>query len=541
VARHFARLKLALLLGGLKVGGWRQAVGLVVSVLFALPLAAGGFIGLAALRGAPADVAEAVAVVSFVFLFVAWAVLPLLSFAADSALDPAKLVLLPLRPRQLTTGLLVASCVGVAPLATLTALAGAVVGFAPAPLGPGLVVVVAAVLAELALCVLAARALTTALSRWLRSRRVRDLTVVVGSLGALGLNLTVQVLVRATRPARLADLDWLRSLGRTLGWLPPGLAARAMAAAGRGSSPAVAVLGLLAAVASALLLAWWWYSSLRRVLTTVEPAGRPQRVTDTEVGLFPRAVRRLLPLDRRGAVAAKDLRYFARHPRLRVLWLTAALLAVVLPGFLLLSRNGPREGATLGALASLYMINSNALNQFGLDGPAYWANVAAGGAVRGDLTGKNIAVALPGFALVAVVATALAAVSGGWLYLPVTLCLAAGALGVMLGVADFVSIRFPFPVSNVSSNLWASQSAGAGCAVGLVQLLAMAVEGALLLPLGVLLVVGAALWRPALAVLCPFAVGYGYVLWRVGVRLGAEWLEAHQPELLQALSPRRAA
>lgn len=538
MARHFARLKLALLLGSLKVGGWQQVTGLVVGLLFGLPLTVGGFIALAALRGVPGDVAEAVAVLGFVFLALAWALLPLLTFAADSALDPAKLVLLPLRPRQLATGLFVASCVGVAPLATLAALTGAVVGFAPA--GPGLVLVVAAVALEFALCVLVARALTTALSRWLRSRRVRDLTIVIVSLGALSLNLGVQVLVRSTRPSRLADLDWLRSLGRALGWLPPGLAARAMATAGRGGSLPAATLELAGAAVTVLVLAWWWYASLRRVLTTVESSGQPQRAGNAEVGLFPRATRRLLPLDRRGAVAAKDLRYFARHPRLRVLWLTAGLFAIVLPGFLLLSRDGPRELAALGALASLYMLNSGALNQFGPDGAAYWVNVAAGGGSRADLVGKNLALALPGFALVAVVSIALTAAGGGWVYLPVTLCLAAGILGIMLGVADYVSIRFPFPLSNVSTNVWASQGAGAGCAVGLVQFLAMAIEGALMLPLIGLLVVGLTVWPPALAILCPLAVGYGYVLWRIGVGLGAEWLDAHQPELLAALSPRRA-
>ena len=146
-------------------------------------------------------------------------------------------------------------------------------------------------------------------------------------------------------------------------------------------------------------------------------------------------MRRLLPLDRRGAVAAKDLRYFARHPRLRVLWLTSGLLAIILPGLLLLSHDGPRELAALGALASLYTINLGALNQFGPDGAAYWVSVAAGGGSRADLVGKNLALALPGFALVSVVSVALSAVGGGWVYLPVTLCLAAGILGIILGVA----------------------------------------------------------------------------------------------------------
>jgi ABC-2 type transport system permease protein len=539
MARHFARLKLALLLGGLKAGGWQQIAGLVVGLVFAVPLTIGGFLALAALRGASAEIAEAVAVVAFVALVLVWALLPLLTFAADSSLDPAKLALLPLRPRQLATGLFVASCVGVAPAATLLGLTGAIAGFAPA--GPGLVVVVAGVLVEFATCILAARALTTALSRWLRSRRVRDLTIVVVSLGALALNLGLQVLVRASRPAHLGDLGWLRSLGGTLGWLPPGLAARAIATAGRGGSLWLASLELLGAAVALPLLAWSWLSSLGRVLVTAEPAQAREAPGRDEVGLFPRAVRRLLPLDRRGAVAAKDLRYFARHPRLRVLWLTAAVFAIVLPAFLLLSRDAPKRFAALGALASLYMLNSSALNQFGPDGAAYWTNVAAGGDARADLVGKNTALALPGLALVSVVSIGLTALGGGWLYLPVTLCLAAGILGIMLGVADYVSIRFPFALSNVSSNVWASQGAGAGCAVGLVQLLAMSVEGALMLPLGVLLVVGLTIWSPALVLLCPFALAYGYVFWRLGVHLGAEWLQSHQPEMLAALSPRRAA
>jgi ABC-2 type transport system permease protein len=537
VARHFARLKLTLLRNGLRVGGRQQAVGLVVGGLFGLALAAGGFAALAVLRAASDEVAETVAVLGFVLLFIAWAVLPLLTFTADSSLDPARLALLPLRPRQLVAGLFVASCIGVAPLATLAALAGAVAGFAPA--GPGLLLVLAAVLLEFALCVLVARALTTALSRWLRSRRVRDLAIVVASLGALTLNLTFQLVVRTVRPEGIADLGWLRSLAGALGWLPPGLAARAMAASAAGRYwPALAEL--LGAAVTVLLLAWWWYASLERVLTTAEPAGRPQRAGRAEAGLLPRPVRRLLPLDQRGAVAAKDLRYFARHPRLRVLWVTAALFTIVLPAFLLLTRNGPRQGATLGALAGLYMLNSSALNQFGPDGPAYWTNVASGRHPRGDLVGKNLAFAVPGFALVAVVATLLAAVGGGWVYLPVTLCLAAGALGVLLGVADFVSVRFPFAVPTVSSNLWGSPGGGAGCLVGLVQLLATAVEGVALAPFGILLAVGIALWRPALAILCLAAPPYGYLFWRLGVRTGGEWLESHQPELLAALSPRRA-
>ena len=62
-----------------------------------------------------------------------------------------------------------------------------------------------------------------------------------------------------------------------------------------------------------------------------------------------------------------------------------------------------------------------------------------------------------------------------------------------------------------------------------------------MLPLAVLVVVGLVSWPPALVLVCPLAIGYGLLLWRVGLGLGASWLGGHQPELLAALGPRRAA
>jgi hypothetical protein len=114
-------------------------------------------------------------------------------------------------------------------------------------------------------------------------------------------------------------------------------------------------------------------------------------------------------------------------------------------------------------------------------------------------------------------------------------------LGVALGVADVVSVRFPYPVPEVTSNLWAVQGTGQGCLVGLMQMLAFTVQGALLLPLLVLVGAGVFAWPPALAVACPVAVLYGLAVWRVGLGIGARWLRGHQPELLATLSPRRAA
>jgi ABC-2 type transport system permease protein len=536
MARVFVRLKLRLLRNGLR-GNWQQTFGLVAGILVAVPLAAGGFALLALLPRSSPELGPAVAVTAFVAVFLAWTFLPVLTFAADATLDPARLALLPLRPRQLITGLFVASCIGIAPALTLVVLAGAVAGYAPP--GPGAVLVVAAVLVEFVLCVAMARALTTALSRWLRTRKARDLAVLVGGTGALAFNLMVQAAVRLTRPAGTDELAGaLRPVARVAGWLPPGLAARAVVGAGQGDLAGAAGELLLAALA-ALLLLWWWYRSLAHVLTTAEPAARPPR--RAAGGLVPRFARPLLPADACGAVAAKELRYMVRHPRLRVFWLLNCLFVIAMIVFAVLVDAARRPELVLLALALLYVSSANALNQFGADGAAWWTNLAAGVQPRAELIGRNLATAIAGMALVVAVAVPFAALTGGWLYLPVVLCVGVGMLGVMLAVADFVSVRYPVPVPEVSTNLWATQGVGQGCTTGLVQAAAVMAQGTLLVPIAVLVGVGVLLWRPALAIACPFAVGYGLGLWWAGVRVGGDWLRDHQPELLAALRPTRAA
>jgi len=536
LAGHLVGLKLALLRNGLRRSNWAQQVGLAVGALAGLPLAFGGFLLLALVPRAEPAAGLILVEVVFLLVFCGWGLFPLLSFAGDASLDPSRLALLPLRPGQLVAGLSLAACVGVAPLCTLVALGGAVVGFATP--GPGVVLVVAAVLVQFALCIVGSRALLTALSHQLRSRRARDLVIVLVSVTALAFNLALQVGARLAERLERSDLEALRPLARALGWLPPGLAARAVVHGGQGRLLA-ATAELAGAALAVVVLGWWWWRSLDRVLTTAEPAAR--RRARQPAGLFPRPLRRLLPADQRGAVAAKELRYLARHPRLRVGWVISCLLGLGLVVFVAVTDGLQHPWTVLAALTMAFLAAQNSLNQFGFDGPAYWTHVAAGADPRGDLTGRNLASMLTGTVATAVLALVLAAVTGGWLYVPVALCLGVGALALSLGVADVVSVRFAYPLPDDATNLWAVQGTGQGCLVGIVQMVAFAVQGILLLPLLALVVAGLVLWPPALVLVCPVAVVYGAWLWRVGLGLGTAWLTGHQPELLTALSPRRAA
>ena len=173
MARVFLRLKLRLLANGLGASKGRQ-VGVAVGAVFGLVLGVAGYGALASLHGNPR--ATDGAVIAFGGVMVGWVVLPLLAFGTDDTLDPSRLVLLPLTRGQLLVGLLVASAVGVAPLATLGALLGVFAGLGG---GEGVALVTAvAVALELLLCIAGSRAVTTALSGWTRSRRGRDFSVV---------------------------------------------------------------------------------------------------------------------------------------------------------------------------------------------------------------------------------------------------------------------------------------------------------------------------------------------------------------------------
>lgn len=526
MVRHFARLKLRLVANGFRLG-WQQKIGLVLGIIYAVPLALGGFVLLALVRGEP-DLARPATTVVFTLLFLGWTVGPLLGFGSDETLDPARLSLLPLARRQLATGLLVASSVGIGALATAIVLAGAVVGLAPP--GPGALVVVAAVVVELALCILVARTLTTVLSGALRSRKGRDLTVLLGLFVAVVVPQSFGLLTDIGR-------DGLDTLATVLAWSPPGLAARAALAA-RAGDLEEALASLAGAVVVVGLLGWWWMASLERSLTTASPTGGP-RAGRRAPGLFAPAWS-WLPRDRLGAVAAKELRYYARDPRQRAGTLVWLLFAVAMPVGVALGGLDERPEIVLATCAFAAWGGLASLNQYGYEGGAHWMNVVAGTDVGVDLAGKNLALAAWETAVVAGVAVALAAVSGGWVWVPVALLLSLGVLGVVIGVGNVISARAPQPMPTSSSNLFAANT-GQGCTSGLFQLLAMVAQAVLLVPVVVAVAVAVVWWRPGLVLVVPLVLAWGYLCWRTGLRHAVSWLTPRQPELLDALSPRRAS
>jgi ABC-2 type transport system permease protein len=456
-------------------------------------------------------------------LALGWATVPIAAFGVDETLDVGRLALLPIRRERLLTGLLAAAFFGVAPILTVlligVAVAAVVYSAAAVP-----VALVAFVLVS-TMCLLLGRLTTSALSRLLRSRRGRDLAVLVGLLVVLAAQLP-RLLVQSLNEQRL------QHIGDVLRWTPPGAGIRSVADASAGSwGPALAEL-LYAAVTVAALLAGW-YVALGAALTVVDASTERTR-SRRRPGLIA-----LLP-GRLGAVAGKELRYAWRDPRLKFSWLQMMVFGLAVPAFSLLHAGGRFAPLVVGMFSAL-LVSSLGFNQYGPEGSAFWLSVVVTATerdARTDLAGRNTATALVVGIWVLVASTALAVVTGTPSAVPLALGAGAAVLGAGLGVGAVLSVLAPYPVPDQPGAAFAGPGAGRGCLAGLFWLLGSVVTAAASAPV----------WLPALvwgdrplvvAGVLAGGLAWGAGLAWIGRRIAAQQLVARLPELLVAVTPDR--
>jgi ABC-2 type transport system permease protein len=503
---------------------------MVVGALFGAALAAVSVVGLTIARG-HGPLPEDLSVVLFTGLLAGWVVLPILTFGSDDLLDPSRLALLPLTRRQLLTVMGVGALVGVAPIATTVAALGLLPATGSDP--ASYVVALLSVVLLLALCVSASRATAAALSGLLRSRRGRDLGVLLAALAGLSFQLINPLLQVASSRGHSGE-DAFHGLAGPLRWTPPGLLATAP---GRSLPGAVGSLLVAAAVVGALLAAW--ERSVRRSLERAEISGSRRR---RSTALAPRGVP--VPAGRVGAIMAKDLRYLVREPRRLVATVTAVLLPVaIVLGPLVLSGGRP-SGGLVFVVCGIGMLDpiSGGSNRFGMDGSATWLLLSSaidGRDARRDLVGGDLAIAAVACPAVLLIGGLLAAVTGGWGYLPPALGGAFALLGIGVAVSGLVAVTAPFAIPP-SQNAFASGGAGQGLTAGVLAIVGLAAEVVLCLPLlglllPALLLPSRALGLALLVVGPAYGLAVGAVLRRQTARLWAD----RAPEVLQVLAAAR--
>jgi ABC-2 type transport system permease protein len=530
----FVSLKLRLLGNGLK-GSNRRLIAGLIGTAAGIGLSVTGIYFTALLRQADAADAYLVLVFGGSAVVLGWVVLPILIFGIDESLDPRRFVLLPLERRGLLVGMLAAGFVGIPAAATLVVALSTSITWSRGVV-PVVYAVAGAVLTT-ALCVIASRTITAALSEVFRSRRVRDLwsviaMLLVGSVAVLQFGLPSM--------AELATRAVIEDIGSVLAWTPLGAGWAAPHDAVTGAwAVGLARLAVVAATGVGLLVAW--EHALRRSLESGGAPGhgdaRSSRRRAGEDPLTPAWVRRALPSTVTGAVASRVLLLWWRDPRQRVslLIVPLILLTVVIgppmAGFqdeiLVILAPG------IGTLIGLMMLNHTAY-----DGTAIWAHLAVSLPGRIDRAGRALGTAT--WALPVVV------------FASVTVCLTidrpdllAGAIGgsvatVLTGLAfaSVSSVVIAFPAPPASANPFITPGGG-NVMVVLQQFAGGLVVGLVSLP--VYLILGLTVWwRPELGwgllVAGPL---YGLLLLRLGNRIGGRYLDQHGPELLRQITPTR--
>jgi ABC-2 type transport system permease protein len=531
VARVFARLKLRLLRNGLR--DTQRAAMFAVSVIAGAILALGGFGWLSSSRLDPARAADH-AVVLFGAITLGWMILPVLSFSSDETLDPQRLVTLPLDRWQIVRGLTVAGLVGVASVAVTVALCGTFVGLGHDP--AQVVLIGIAIVETLLLGVVSSRTLVAALAPVLRSRRGRDALVAF-----FAISIVAPQLLRFVDLGGRSSEQAIASGARIGRWIPFALGGTAAGEAGQNHLVrAGAELLLLALFIAAL--GWIWGSLLERSLTTSDAPAAPVRTRRARGGgyaLFPRVLP-FLPHNRVGAVAAKDLRYLARDPRRRGALISALVYPILIVGNTVARHGHKSPTVTLLALVGVLTGSQITLNQFGLDGDPLWAQVGAGNDPRADITGKNLAIAVMTIPLVVVIALPLAAVTTGWWYLPLTIGLAPAAVAITLAIGNVTSVRMPFGISDRRNPLAANS--GRGCAAVVVFFAALILDLVFAVPIGVVTAVSLATLPLAVATVVAVVAAnlYGFGLWFAGRAIASRYAYWRLPEILSAVSSRRA-
>lgn len=340
----------------------------------------------------------------------------------DATLRPELFALLGVRRRRLALALLAVGLLdpGLALLAiALGALiaSGAQAGLAAALVG------VAGVLLSLLL----AGVLSTLAGGLLApgSRRGRDAGTIVTATGISLLAVAGALAPTLITALRDRSAPWLSTALRSLpsGWAPDAVAAAARA---DWTMTALPLLGLAAVLVLAVLA---WPAVLTRRMTA---AGHP-----AHPGARAHTGRRLLPRTPTGAVAAKELRLWARDP----IRLTCLLIALVVgAGVCAIPRVTAGTPALLpfaGALTTI-IAGACACNLYGSDGTSLWLTISTPRSAAADVRGRQVAwlMIVAPYALACTLA--LTAISGQpWTW---ALALLPALLGGAAGLAPLASL-----------------------------------------------------------------------------------------------------
>ncbi|NIA24806.1 MAG: hypothetical protein GWP04_04490 [Gammaproteobacteria bacterium] len=390
--------------------------------------------------------------------WLAWATLPVLLFPLDETLDPARFSLSPIPRGKRIVGLAAAALITPTLLVPIVLLADDLRLFAH---GPGAPIAWLGSALLLLLMIVSGRAFSSFVTRVLRGRRGRDIAMLlVASIGVAGFGLQ-QMLSRTidTLGMEGAVLSYPLS---PLAWaLPPVAAQRAIVEAGSGNWIA-AITMLTVATGWLLLIGAGWDQLIEHLTTTSEAATSPMaRRNGHGLAHLPGWSAPLL-------IARKELRFYLRDPRQRMVWTGAVIFLGVIAASVMVGTATLSLLRTsvwlplLGPLVVIFVGLPIALNQFGWERNAASFLFALPIRPFQMIVGKNLATSSAVLLETLTLSVILAGVANAWDVLWLIPPLALTAAACQLSVGNIVSVLAPLRLPNVGTDMFA-QASEQGC------------------------------------------------------------------------------
>ncbi len=475
----------------------------------------------------PADLARELTLWGAVAFFIGWVTLPVVIFPLDETLDPAKLGVFPVTRPKLLAGLVLASFISPSILVPATVASVNVAVFS----GWAQVAAVVAGVVLIAQMAVGAHLFTGVVSAILRSRRGRDLAVML----VIGIGLfTFASYQLVSSKVDALGLSGALSTFRISGYaaLVPPAAAQSIVTQASAGSWAGAFLMLITSLAWLGLMAYAWDRLLHWMLVTPDHSPRPDRARHRR-GLAERGA-----WGQRVVLARKELRFFVRDPRQRLVWTGTVIFVGLAVAVLVVGTESMavfRQSSWLPLLAPamvLFVGLPIALNQFGWERNASSYLFALPIKPRHLLQGKNLAIALGLILETAFMSTLLAVFSGAWSALLMVPALSVAAIGCQLAVGNIVSVIAPLRLPREGTDVFA-QATEQGLLALVAQMGSFMAIGLLLVPPSVVVVLTVAFGQvisPWIAT--AFCVVFGVVIYLIALWLGGILLRRRVPEVV---------
>ncbi len=469
-------------------------------------------------------------VLQFNLIFAAWVFGPLLTGGVDDTLDPSRVTLFPLKPEELRRGFIAAALTGYVPLATFIGLTGIVFSFGRSL--QAVVLLIAIVVTQMAVALTCSRALATVLALAGRSRRGRDIGIILASsFGGL-------LFLGGMSTSVMSDRQYDKAVDIAR-WFPAGFMAQASVDVREGLY-GPAAMRVLAMAALSWVMLQVWIRGLDRLLVSPEGVRQARRVTKHGYPVMGRLVG-LIGRKPWGAVMMKELRYLFRAPQRRSAFVIGTVIGAPF-AFVQMLRTGSADGMAIWFAPVSLLFGLGATNNLlGADAASLWMETSSGLSMRTLIAGKSLAAIPYVVTPVIISSTALGIFSHDLKSTLLMLALTLVCWGIPLGTGCIVSVVAPF-AQHDQDNPYANRrpTSGEGMLIGMLGVISLFAIGAFAFPIAVVMFVcvryGPVWATPVGVLLCGL---WSLGVWFAGLTIASRRAQQYEADLVSNMGARK--